>query len=318
MSQKNAKKTSGQRVALTGATGFLGGHVLNQLIEAGHTVKALTRRVQPDQPGVSWVEGALSNSESLEELCRDTTTLIHLAGLTKALNRDRFFDVNVGGSKHLFSAADKAGTKHVIHISSLAAREPRLSHYGASKAGAEMLLTARKWPFTWTIVRPPAIYGPGDKEILKLLKATRLGVLPAPGNVKNRFSMIHAKDLANAIASLCDGSHNSGILEIDDGKSRGYRLSDIAEALASNAGKTPKTFSMPFWLFGTIGAINGVIANAINRPAMLTLSSARYLCHPDWTVREPRRPSLPGWSPTYDLKAGLKDTMDWYHKNGLL
>jgi len=312
------KKTTGQHIALTGATGFLGNHVLDSLLEAGHTVTALTRQIQPERNGVTWVMGSLTDNDSLSALCTGADTLIHLAGLTKALNRDVFFDINVAGSKRLFSAAADTGVKHVIHTSSLAAREPRLSHYGASKAGTELLLTARKWPFTWTIVRPPAIYGPGDKEILKLLKATRLGLLPAPGSINNRFSMIHAKDMATALVTLCDGSNNNGILEIDDGKSGGYRVRDLATALASDTKKTPKIFPLPFWLFGTIGAVNGALANMINRPAMLTFSTARYLCHSDWTVRERRRAKLAGWSPQYDLKAGLQDTMNWYQKNGLL
>lgn len=318
MATKSTKTPASQVIALTGGTGFLGKHILNSLIEAGHTVRALTRQPQPVRDGIEWVEGSLTDTESLEKLCDGAATLIHVAGLVKAINRATFFDVNVNGSKLLFNCAAKAGIKHVVHISSLAAREPRLSHYGASKAGTELLLTARKWPFSWTIVRPPAIYGPGDKEILKLLKATRLGILPAPGSIKNRFSMIHVQDLASAITHLAKGLHASATLEIDDGKTGGYQLKDVAAALSGDRQKGPKTFSLPFWVLGTIGAVNGCIASAINRPAMLTVSTARYLCHPDWTVREPRRPKLPGWSPQFDLKAGLSDTIDWYKKNGLL
>jgi len=312
------KPTNGKRVALTGGTGFLGGHVIQSLLDAGSKVTALTRKPQAEREGVTWIEGSLSDTDSLDRLCEGADTLVNLAGLTKAVNRGAFFDVNVTSTKNVFDAAAKARVKHVLHISSLAAREPRLSHYGASKAGTELLLTARKWPFTWTILRPPAIYGPGDKEILKLLKVTKLGILPAPGSVKNKVSMIHAKDLASAIAILSGGSNGTAILEVDDGKTGGYQLKEIAEALAGPEKKAPKAFSLPFWAIGTIGAVNGIVARAINRPAMLTLSTARYLCHPDWTVREPRRLKLPNWSPQFDLKAGLKDTIDWYKKNGLL
>lgn len=318
MSKKAQKSKPGQTIALTGGTGFLGGHVIESLLSSGYRIKALTRRPQKDHADIEWVEGALSDTDSLEQLCEGADALINLAGLTKAINRDVFFDVNVKDTKNVFDAAANQNVPQVIHISSLAAREPRLSHYGASKAGTEMLLTARKWPFSWTIVRPPAIYGPGDKEILKFFKAAKLGILPAPGSTRNKISMIHAKDLANAIIAMLDGSCSSSIVEIDDGKSGGYQLKDIAKALAVDAGKAPKTFPLPFWVIGTIGAINGMIANAINRPAMLTLSTARYLCHPDWTVREGRRPKLSTWTPQFDLKRGLEDTLDWYRKNGLL
>ena len=296
----------------------MGKHMLEALLSTGYKVKSLTRSPQVERDGIEWIEGSLSSESSLKKLCEGADILLHIAGLVKAINRDAFFDVNVTGSKNLFNIAAQAGIKHVVHVSSLAAREPRLSHYGASKAGSELLLTARKWPFTWTIVRPPAIYGPGDKEILKLLKVTKFGILPAPGNVNNRFSMIHVQDLARAITQLCDGSKSASILEIDDRKTGGYQLRDLAKALSLEGNKGPRILSIPFWLLGTIGMINGMIAHMINKPAMLTLSTARYLCHPDWTVREPRRPNLPNWSPQFDLKAGLSDTMNWYKKNELL
>lgn len=318
MPKKTKSSDTGQVIALTGATGFLGGHVMRELREQGFTVRALTRKVQDDTDGIVWVPGALDQAETLKELTAGADVLVHIAGLTKALNRDTFFDVNVGGSKLLFEAAQSSGVKHVIHISSLAAREPRLSHYGASKAGAEMLLTARKWPFSWTIVRPPAIYGPGDKEILKLLKATKFGILPAPGSTKNRFSMIHAADLARAIAALCDGSNKQAILEIDDGIVGGYSIKDVAKALPGDGKKSVRYVPMPFAAMAGIGLVNEAIAHAINRPAMLTLSTARYLCHPDWTVKEPRRLKHDKWQPQFDLKAGLEDTLDWYRKNDLL
>lgn len=318
MSKKAQNTQSGQLIALTGGTGFLGGHVIESLLASGFQIKALTRRPQKEREGIEWIEGSLSDTNRLEQLCKGAETLINLAGLTKAVNRDTFFDVNVKDTKNVFDAAAAQKVEQVIHISSLAAREPRLSHYGASKAGTEMLLTARKWPFSWTIVRPPAIYGPGDMEILKFFKAAKLGVLPAPGSTKNKVSMIHAKDLADAIVTMIDGSCSSSIVEIDDEKAGGYQLKEIAKALAADEGKAPKTFSLPFWAIGAIGAVNGLIASAINRPAMLTLSTARYLCHPDWTVREGRRPKLTNWSPQFDLKRGLEDTLDWYRKNGLL
>jgi len=305
-------------VALTGATGFLGGHAVDCYLEAGYTVKALTRRQQPEREGVTWVSGDLDDDTALKSLCAGADVLVHIAGLTKALNRDTFFDVNVGGTKRLMDIAAKADVSHVVHVSSMAAREPMLSHYGASKRASELVLTARNWPFTWTIVRPPAIYGPGDKEILKLFKALKFRLLPAPGSRNNRFAMIHGRDMASALVALSDGNNKSAVLELDDGKAGGYTLADVAKALAGKHDKPPFILPIPFPVLGLIGFINGLAANLIRRPAMLTMSTARYLCHNDWTVRNARRPHLANWSPQYDLKAGLKSTIDWYRKNGLL
>ncbi|WP_262696302.1 NAD-dependent epimerase/dehydratase family protein [Kordiimonas aquimaris] len=315
-SKIKANKT-GQTIALTGATGFLGKHVLDALLESGHRVKALTRSPQIDRQNVEWVVGALDNETSLELLTQGTSTLIHLAGLTKALTRDIFFDVNVTGSKRLFDAAQTSGVQHVLHISSLAAREPRLSHYGASKAGTEMLLTARKWGFSWTILRPPAIYGPGDKEILKLLKASKYGFLPAPGSTRNKFSMIHVADLAKATAVLSDQSNKASILEIDDGAKRGYTVKDVASCIPKNNTKMHYV-PVPYTIMASIGFINQTFAHMLNKPAMLTVSTARYLCHADWTVTENRRFRHEKWAPQFDLKSGLQNTLDWYRKNDLL
>ncbi len=304
-------------VALTGATGFLGDHTINAFLDAGYTVKALTRREQHERDGVTWVRGDLTNNEALAALCSGADVLVHMAALTKALNRDIFFDVNVGGTKQVLRAAADAGVNRVVHVSSLAAREPQLSHYGASKAASELLLTARDWPFSWTIVRPPAIYGPGDKEILKLLKALNFGLLPAPGGKNNRFAMIHGADMASALVAFAKGGNEKAIAEIDDRKSGGYTLKDVAQAVGGEK-KPPFILPVPFALLGLIGAVNGTVANIIRKPAMLTLSSARYLCHKDWTVRASRRPQLTDWAPHFDLKAGLGDTIEWYRKNGLL
>lgn len=317
MPQIKSEDKTGQTVALTGATGFLGKHVLFSLVNAGYTVKALTRSPQDDKNGVEWISGALDQPESLAKLCKNADTLIHLAGLTKALTRDIFFDVNVTGSKALFKAAQEAKTKHVIHISSLAAREPQLSNYGASKAGTEMLLTARKWSFSWSILRPPAIYGPGDKEILKLLKASKYGILPAPGSTQNRFSMIHVQDLAAAICALCDQSKKTSILEIDDNHKRGYSIKDVAASMPGNE-KSMRYIPVPKPLLMTVGLINEWLALLIKKPAMLTASTARYLCHADWTVKESRRFRHEKWTPQFDLKSGLENTIEWYKKNDLL
>lgn len=305
-------------VALTGATGFVGNHTIDCFLAAGYGVRALTRREQTAREGVTWVRGDLDDEAALLELATGADTFIHIAALTKALSRDTFFDVNVGGTKKALRAAADAGVSRFVHISSLSAREPHLSDYGASKAASELLLTARDWPFSWTIVRPPAIYGPGDKEILKLLKATRIGLLPAPGRRTNRFSMIHGRDMAQALVALARPGNEKSIIEIDDRKPSGYTLSDVAKALGGDAGKAPKIISLPFPVLGFIGFLNGLAAKLVRRPAMLTLSTARYLCHHDWTVRASRRPQLPHWSPQFDLKSGLEDTIDWYRKNGLL
>lgn len=311
-------KNSDKIIAVTGATGFLGGHVLSALTSAGFPVRALTRRPQSSSGSIEWISGSLENEDSLHRLCMGANCLVNIAGLTKAVRRDDFFDVNAVGTERVFNAAEKQGLNHVIHISSLAAREPQLSHYGASKAATEDLLTQRSWSFDWSIIRPPAIYGPGDTEILKLLKASRYGILPAPGGTKNRFSMIHAADLAAAIACRVQSPTTRSIEEIDDNTINAYQISDVIAALPNAAAKPVRAVPMPFPILATLGAGGDLIARVTGKPSMLTISTARYLCHPDWRVDESKRFQCKSWAPQFDLKSGLEDTMQWYRKNQLL
>ena len=313
------KKTSqaGQTIALTGATGFVGTHMMRLLVGAGHTVRALTRRPQEAVEGVTWVAGDLENSQSLSELCQGADCVIHAGGLTKALNRNEFFDVNVGGTKKMLIAAKEAGVRQFLFVSSIAAREAQLSHYAASKAAAELALASGNWPFKWTTVRPPAIYGPGDMEILKIFKATRLGVLPAIGSNRNRFSMIHVGDLCQAMLQIMEGSFHGETLEIDDEHPSGYRMQDVIAALP-DAVKKPTLITVPYPLVALIGHVNGLFAAAVRRPAILTAAKAKELCHKDWVVRAGRRPSLKDYTPAYQLTDGLKETLEWYKTEGYL
>jgi len=308
-------------VALTGATGFLGGHVLQALIEAGYIVRALTRQEQPSQANVTWIKGSLSDPASLAALAKQADCMIHLAGLTKAKNRSTFFAVNRDGTDRVLKAAADANVKRFLLISSLAAREPHLSHYAASKAAAEGLVLNREWPFESLVLRPPAIYGPNDYEILKIIKATKFGVLPAPGGRKNRFSMIHVRDLADAIVAAISMKKFTQPMpmEIDDGTETGYSIENVADAIASlEENKKITTIPIPYFVLSGLGAVNLLLANVAQFAPMLTPAKAKELCHDDWTVNEASRFYPSGWHPKFNLPNGLKNTIEWYRQNDLL
>jgi len=178
-------------LAVTGGTGFVGGHLLRVAREAGWEIRALTRGWRPPQDGIAWIEGALDQPEALASLCEGADAIVHIAGLINAASRAGFESVNVGGTLAMIDAARAAGVRRFIHISSLAAREPDLSDYGWSKAKAERVVAASG--LDWTIVRPPAIYGPGDRETFELFKMARRGLVALPP--KGRFSLLHVEDL---------------------------------------------------------------------------------------------------------------------------
>ena len=176
MTRKRQRKT--RTLAVTGGTGFVGGHLIRLAREQSYEVRALTRGWRPPEEGVDWVDGALDRPETLIKLCRGADAIVHIAGLINGRSRAAFQAVNVAGTANMIDAARKARVRRFVHISSLAAREPNLSDYGWSKAKAERLVAASG--LDWTIVRPPAVYGPGDRETFELFKMARRGLVAVP------------------------------------------------------------------------------------------------------------------------------------------
>lgn len=218
------------RLAITGATGFVGGRLLQIALGEGHEVVALTRRSQGERAGVTWVQGALDNRQALQRLVEEADAVIHVAGVISAPDAAGFEAGNVTGTLALLAAATSAGLRRFVHVSSLAAREPGLSLYGASKARAEELV--RSSGFDWAIVRPPAVYGPGDRETLDLFKAAKLGLVPLPP--AGRLSLIHADDLSRLLLALASSDAPRQVLyEADDGREGGWNHREFAAALAS-------------------------------------------------------------------------------------
>ena len=188
------------KLAVTGGTGFVGSRLIDAAVQAGHDVRALTRREQPTRERVSWVSGSLDSDDraALQELVTEADAIVHVAGVINAPDAARFDLCNVGGTLAMLAAATAAGVARFVHVSSLAAREPRLSLYGTSKARAEELVESSG--LDWAIVRPPAVYGPGDKETLDLFRMAKLGLVMVPA--RGRMSVIHVDDLARLLLAF--------------------------------------------------------------------------------------------------------------------
>ena len=154
---------------MTGATGFVGAEVLEQALGEGLRVNALTRRAQPPRARLKWVPGSLEDAAALDTLVRDADAVVHIAGVVNAPDRAGFEAGNARGTVAVIDAMRRRGIRRLVHVSSLAAREPQLSDYGWSKELAERHVKASG--LDWTIVRPPAIYGPNDREMLELFRA---------------------------------------------------------------------------------------------------------------------------------------------------
>ena len=299
-------------LAVTGGTGFVGSHLLRLALAEGYDVRALTRGWKPPEDDIAWVDGALDRPDTLAKLVAGADAIVHVAGAINAPDRAGFEAVNVAGTAAMIDAARKAGVRRFVHVSSLAAREPGLSDYGWSKSRSERLVAASG--LDWTIVRPPAVYGPGDRETFELFRLARRGLVPLPP--KGRFSVIHVEDLCRLIlASLDDPDSWSEIWEPDDGREGGWQHRHFARTLGRLYGRRALTLAMPRPVLRLAARLERLVRRG---NAKLTRDRVRYYCHPDWVATADRRPPARLWQPRIKTPTGLRQTADWYREQGWL
>lgn len=300
------------RLALTGGTGFVGSHLIDAALDAGHEVAALTRREQPEREGLNWITGSLEDRSALHRLVDEADAVIHVAGVIAARDKAGFDKGNVEGTLAMLAAATAGGLRRFVYVSSLAAREPKLSLYGASKAKAEELVHSSG--LDWAIVRPPAVYGPGDKETLELFRMAKLGIMLMPP--RGHLSLIHAADLARLLVALAAPTAPSrALIEPDDGKSGGWTHREFARALGHAVGARPAIFSAPS-LFLRVAARADQLFRGPR--AKLTVDRAAYFSHRNWVVEPKRRAPGGLWQPQIPTERGLADTARWYAEKGWL
>ena len=279
---------------------------------AGHEIRALTRGWRPPEEGIDWIDGALDRPDALAKLCDGADAVVHIAGLINAPDRAAFEAVNVGGTARLIDATRRAGVRRFVHISSLAAREPDLSDYGWSKAKAERLVAASG--LDWTIVRPPAVYGPGDRETFELFRMARRGFVALPP--RGRFSLIHVDDLCRLILAVLDEPETfAETYEPDDGADNGWDHRHFARTLGRILGRRAAAVSMPKLVMHGASRLDRLMRRD---RAKLTADRVRYFCHPDWVVTARRRPPPQLWQPQVRTPSGLKATAAWYREQGWL
>ena len=300
------------RLAISGGNGFVGSHLIDAALAAGNQVKALTRREQPERVGLEWIRGSLDDRDALEALVTDADAIVHVAGVISAPDAAGFERGNVAGTLTMLAAATAAGVRRFVHVSSLAAREPKLSLYGASKIKSEALVEGSG--LDWAIVRPPAVYGPGDKETLELFKMAKRGQIYLPP--AGKLSLIHVDDLAQLLLAFTRrGAPKKIILEPDDGRAGGWTHREFGDALAKAVGVPARVISTPRFLL----ALGSCLDRLLRRDrAKLTPDRVAYFCHPDWVATPERAPPTVLWLPRTGTEQGLAETARWSREQGWL
>jgi nucleoside-diphosphate-sugar epimerase len=304
-------------VAVTGVTGFVGPHLVAALARHGFNLRLLVRRWSPlpslDGVAADMVLGDLSDEAALKRLVEGADAVVHAAGLIKARRPADFMTVNRDGTAMLSALAPDA---RFLLMSSLAAREPQLSPYAASKRAAEEVVASRSGP--WLTVRAPAVYGPGDRETLAYFKAVARGLAPRPQVADARLSLIHVADLVEALALALDQPPSPSIYEIDDGHDGGYTYRDMADAAGRALGRKPLSLAVPRGVMAAVARANIIGHSLGGSVQILTPGKVNEIFHSDWTTHDRRLAASLGFHPRFDLATGFGETILWYRRQGWL
>lgn len=306
-----------QCVAVTGATGFIGRSIVRHLRDYGYKVRALVRPGgSAATGGDELVAGTLDDLPSLCALVRDAAAVVHCAGVVRAGRAEDFRRVNTLGTERLLTAIRASPRPaRIMLISSLAAREPHLSAYASSKRGAEDLV--RSSGFEHCIVRPPAVYGPGDQTSLPLFRLLSRPLAVLPGSSRSRFSLIFVDDLARLIATLVERPRwNGEVVEPDDGHPGGYAWEDLATIAGRSLGIGIRPLLMPRWLLWVPAVLSQAWTRLFGKLPLITPGKLRELYHDDWVCRSDLPGCMGGWQAQTPLSEGFAITVNDYVRNG--
>jgi len=330
--------TRPMKVLVTGGSGFLGSHVAEQLSRAGHQVRALVRKSSNRKflstlSNVELAEGSVEDRASVERAMQGIDAVVHSAGAVKALTEAAFFECNTQGTVNLLEAAIEHAPNLVrfVHVSSLEACGPSLdgkpvppdqerpvTAYGRSKLAAEKECIARKDKLPVVILRPAAIYGPRDVEILEAFRAVRKRQYPVIGNGQMLGCYTYGPDCAKACVQAIEANVPSGsIYFVDDGEPISMAKA-MGELLPDALGTSPLVrFGIPFPVLSLASLGVEAYGKVRKKPVMLTREKVAMLKH-HWVCESTKTRDDLKWQPSVRFTEGLRMTAKWYEENGWL
>jgi len=329
--------SNSKRVLVTGASGFVGSHLVDQLVERGTRVRCLVRQSSKlrylDHKNIELAYGALDDSTDWDEALADVDTIYHVAGTTFARRPSDYFATNHKGTETILAAALKRRVqiKRFVYVSSLAAVGPGvdgrpvnedaspapITPYGRSKLAAEEAVRAVSDVLPVTIVRPPAVYGPRDYGIFEFFKAVKGGMFPMIGRRDKRVSLVHARDLCEGIILAGESEAAIGrtyfISSEDD-----YSMRAVADLMAALMHKRAREIAIPKSLAYVVAIIAEGAAAILRKPPVINRDKVTDLSQTSWSCSIDRAKSELGYMPKVQLEDGLRETIEWYKREGWL
>jgi len=326
------------KVFLTGASGFVGSHVLDALIAGRHEVSILIRRTSNTRfisrhlPVVRVHYGSLGDVEMLKEVLPGIEAVIHCAGKIKALHSSDFYRVNQTGTRNVVMASNacRESVRHLVHISSLAVSgpgvpgcpaeetgEPRpVSIYGRSKWLGETEIR-QHCRVPWTILRPAAVYGPRDTEFLPVFRKVKQRLMPLLSGAERFLNVIYGPDVASAV--LC-------CLQQEESRGKTFHVAseppctdeEFMEEIASQLKVNPVRLRIPRLGLTLAAMIQEILSRATGRPSMLSRQKVPELLAPGWVCSTQGMRNQLGFTAPTSLREGVGRTLEWYRREGWL
>lgn len=325
------------RALVTGSNGFIGSYLVDALLAQGHQPRCLVRKTSNlkwlQSLAIDFAYGDLSAPDSLAAAVQEVDWVFHLAGLTRAQNREEFFRVNYHGVFNLLTACEQfnPGLKKFIFISSQAAAGPAnseiprteldppnpLSAYGEAKLTAENAVLKAGEKFPVTIIRPPSVYGPRDTEVLIFFKLAKLGIRPVIAGGQNRLSLVYVDDLVTGILTAAESDNANGkVFYIAE--STAYTWTEILKTIAVAVGNRTIPLFLPLRLVQAAGAVNRLMAKVFKVRPLLSKDKVTEIKQRYWLCDTRRASDELGFNAKIPLAEGIKRTARWYKEQGWL
>ncbi len=324
-------------VLVTGATGFVGSHLTEALAQRGYHIRCLTR----PSSDLSWlkslpvelVQADMNDHESMIPAVRGANLIFHLSGLTKAKKESAYYKANADASRVLYEVCHKVnpGVAKIVHVSSLAAAGPAvpgkprietdpplpLTYYGKSKFEGERYAREYMRYLPITVISPPAVYGPREKDIYFYFKLIRRHIEPRIGLKPKYLSIVYVKDLVDAILLAADKPESTGqSYFVDDGNIYSWR--DVSLTIRTVMNRKTIPVLIPQWKISVWAFLAELFMSFSSKPALINRQKILELKQEAWTCSSRKIREELGFASRYDFERGARETAQWYEENGWL